>query len=104
MDVILTEQQVQQLRQADGQTVRLFDQAGALVARIAPEGNEAFLAELKRRAASPGPRYTSEQVRSRLQALQREWDRVGAFDDAYMRDFLKKLDETDPASCTPHEG
>jgi hypothetical protein len=33
--------------------------------------------------------------------LQAEWDRTGGFDDAYMRDFMKKLDAADPGHMRP---
>jgi hypothetical protein len=60
--------------------------------KISPE----MIQELKRRAATPGPRYTGAQVQARLRALQEEWDRTGGFDLAYMQDFLKRLNDADP--------
>jgi len=58
--------------------------------------NAEWIRELKRRAATPGPRYTGEQVQARLHALQEEWDRIGDFDASYMRDFLDKFAQSDP--------
>jgi hypothetical protein len=60
--------------------------------KLTPE----MIAELKRRAASPGPWYTSAQVQARLRALQEEWDRTGGFDEAYLREFLARLNAADP--------
>jgi uncharacterized protein YmfQ (DUF2313 family) len=96
VQLILSEEQVRLIREALGQPVQLCDPAGNVVARIPPEMNQEFLAELKRRAAAPGPRYTGEQVQARLQALQAEWERTGGFDEAYMRQFLARLNEADP--------
>src|SRR5687768_10743627 len=96
VQITLTEEQAQQVRQAAEETVQLCDSAGKVVAEIPPAYNKEFIAELKRRAASPGPWYTSEQVRAHLHALQEEWDRTGGFDAAYMREFLKRLREKDP--------
>src|SRR5207249_1388500 len=93
--LVLTPEQAQQLRQAQ-EPVELCDPAGAVVARLEPEYILAYLAELKRRANAPGPRYTGAQVQARLQALQEEWDRTGGFDHAHMQDFLSRLDEKDP--------
>jgi uncharacterized protein YmfQ (DUF2313 family) len=61
-----------------------------------PELTPEMIAELKRRAASPGPWFTGAQVQAGLQALQAEWDRTGGFDEAYMQQFLKSLDVADP--------
>ena len=58
--------------------------------------NADWIRELKRCAATPGPRYTGEQVHARLRALQEEWDRIGDFDASYMGDFLDKFARSDP--------
>jgi hypothetical protein len=57
----------------------------------------------ERRAASPGPSFTGEQVQARLRALQEEWDRTGGFDEAYMHSFLERLDKEDPGHFRPME-
>jgi hypothetical protein len=96
--ITLTDEQTQIYESATG-PVEIRTPGGEVVARIArrlPHETPEFIAELKRRAETPGPVYTSAQVRHRLEALQAEWDRTGGFDQAYMREFLKKLDETDP--------
>lgn len=94
--ITLTEEQTEVFRRALGEPVQMCDPAGKVLAEIAPEMNKEFIAELKRRAASPGPFFTGQQVQARLQALQEEWDRIGGFDEAYMKEFLAKLDEADP--------
>ena len=54
------------------------------------------IAELKREAASPGPWYSGQQVAARLRELEKEWERTGGFDEAYMHTFIARLDEEDP--------
>jgi len=96
--IVLTEEQFKVYAKAS-EPVEIRSPSGELVVRLAhrlPHETPEFFAELKRRAETPGPVYTSEQVRRRLAALQAEWDRTGGFDDAYRREFMKKLDETDP--------
>ena len=68
-----------------------------------PELTPEMIAELKRRAESPGPWYWGEQVQARLRALQEEWDRTGGFDEVYMREFLARLDKADPGHMRPKE-
>jgi hypothetical protein len=128
-ELILTEEQAKIVRQALGPvTVRdssgtvlghiepivmqaldpvaLHDASGTLVGHFEPELTPETIAELKRRARSPGPRYTGAQVQARLQALQEEWDRTGGFDETYMREFLARLDVADPGHMRPkrHSG
>lgn len=54
------------------------------------------IAELKMRAAGPGPFYFGEQITARLQALEKEWERTGGFDETYLKSFLARLDEEEP--------
>jgi hypothetical protein len=97
VQLILTEEQVRLMREALGKPVQLCDPTGKVLVRIEPEMNQEFLAELKRRAAQPGPRYTGEQVRRHLQALQEAWDREGGFDEARMRVLLEEIRSKDPS-------
>jgi hypothetical protein len=101
-EVILTEDQAKIVAQAFG-PVKVRDVQGNVLGHIEPKLTPEMIAELKRRARSPGPRYTGDQVQARLRALQEEWDRTGGFDEAYMRDFLGRLDATDPGHMRPRE-
>jgi uncharacterized protein YmfQ (DUF2313 family) len=76
--------------------VTVRDTSGQVLGHIEPKLTPEMIAELKRRAASPGPFYTGAQVQDRLRALQEEWDRTGGFDEAYMHEFVAKLDAADP--------
>lgn len=42
-----------------------------------------------------------EESQTRFQALQQEWDRTGGSDEAYMHEFLRRLDEADPGHIRP---
>ncbi|MBL8800244.1 MAG: hypothetical protein JNM56_40560 [Planctomycetia bacterium] len=95
VQVILTEEQTRRLKQS-WETVQLCDPQGSIICTVQPEMTPEFIAELKRRAASPGPWFTGAQVQARLRALQEEWDRTGGFDHAHMQTILARLDEADP--------
>jgi hypothetical protein len=77
--------------------VHFEDNGGKTMPEISPE----MIQELKRRAATPGPRYTGAQVQARLRALQEEWDHTGGFDLAHMQDVLKRLNDADPGRMGP---
>jgi hypothetical protein len=81
--------------------VPVCDDKGNLLGTYTPLWTEEDIAEAKRRLASPGVCFTSAQVQSRLEALQQEWERTGGFDEAYMKEFLKHLDEADPGHVRP---
>jgi uncharacterized protein YmfQ (DUF2313 family) len=98
--IVLTDEQAAVYNGADGPIEIRFPD-GKVVATILPEHSAAFIAELKRRAASPGPWYTGAQVQARLKALEEEWGRTGGFDQAYLREFLKKLNDADPGHMRP---
>jgi hypothetical protein len=102
-EVILTEEQAKVVFDAFGGPIIVRDSTGRVLGRFEAQLTPEQIAELKRRAASPGPWYTGQQVQSRLQALQAEWDRTGGFDEAYMKEFLKRLDEADPGHMRPRE-
>lgn len=102
VQLILTEEQVRRVK-LQGESVQLCDQQGNVICTIEPELTPEFIAELKRRAASPGPWFTGAQVQARLQALQAEWDRTGGFDTAHMRKFLAQLNAADPGHMRAKE-
>jgi hypothetical protein len=40
-------------------------------------------------------------VQARLRDLQEEWDRMGGFDETYMRAFLDRLNASNPGHMRP---
>jgi uncharacterized protein YmfQ (DUF2313 family) len=99
-ELVLTAEQAKVVAQSLG-PVTVRDTAGTVLGHLEPKLTPETIAELKRRAASPGPWYTGEQVQARLLALQEEWDRTGGFDEAYMRQFLARLNAADPGHIRP---
>jgi hypothetical protein len=99
-EIVLTEEQAKQLTGAFAR-VTVKDSGGKVLGHIEPVLSPEFVAELKRRAASPGPWYSGAHIQARLAALQLEWDRTGGFDTAHMKAFLDQLEQTDPEKFGP---
>jgi hypothetical protein len=102
LQIVLNDEQAKVVASAL-KPVQVRDGKGNVLGVINPIWTEEDIAEAKRRLASPGPRYTSEQVQRRLQALQEEWDRTGGFDQAYMHAFLERLNAADPGHMRPQD-
>jgi hypothetical protein len=94
-EITLTDEQARLVTFAFG-PVRVRNSEGELIGHIEPKFTPEAIAELKRRARSPGPFFTGEQVQARLRALEEEWDRTGGFDENYMDEFLARVDAADP--------
>jgi len=94
-EITLTEEQARIVSFALG-PVPVRDPKGDLIGHIEPKLTPEVIAELKGRSRSPGPFFTGEQVQARLRALEEEWNRTGGFDEAYMDEFLARLDAADP--------
>jgi hypothetical protein len=92
--IILTEEQLQVLHQSNS-PVPVCHPQGKVLGTVDPDLTPEFIAEMKRRAASPGPWYTGEQVRRHLEALQEAWDREGGFDKARMHELLEQIRAAD---------
>src|SRR5438552_9250351 len=89
-EIVLTEEQAKVLA---GATTAVVGRApnGAAVGSLEPR-EAAIIAEAKRRLATErGRGIPGHKVQAHLAALQAEWDRVGGFDQEYMRAFLDKL-------------
>jgi hypothetical protein len=100
-EIVLTEEQARVLAGATTAVV-VRNPGGAAVGLLDPK-EAAIIAEAKRRLAARGPRYTSAAVTAMLDALQAERDRIGPFDVAYMEEFVRRLEASDPAKYGPKE-
>jgi hypothetical protein len=98
-EIVLTEEQARILAGSDT-TVVVRDPKGATVGVLDPR-EAAIIVEAKRRAAKGGARYTGAAVLAMLDALQAERDRIGPFDVAYMEEFVRRLEASDPAKYGP---
>ena len=99
-EIILTEEQT---RVIGGRPVPVVvkDATGRVLGQLDPPPSPEWIAEMKRRAASPGPWYPGKAVTAMLAALQAERDRIGPFSAEYMEEFVRKLEEADPAKYGP---
>jgi hypothetical protein len=100
-DLMLTAEQARLLITAT-ERVTVRDPDGAALGVLNPM-DAAALAQHRKRRAEPGPRmvYTSQSTEAMLDALQSERDRIGPFDVEYMREFIRRLEESDPEKYGP---
>ncbi len=101
-EIVLTEEQAKQLARAVA-PVEVKDTSGRVVGYLDPLPTPEFIAEMKLRAARGGPKYTGVAVLAMLDALQAERDRAGPFDAAYAKEFVERLEQSDPAKYGPKE-
>jgi hypothetical protein len=73
---------------------------GRVLGTLGPLFTAEQIAQMKAKADA-GPWYSGDQLQARLKALDAEWARTGGFDQEYMRTFLAKLSESDPATFGP---
>jgi hypothetical protein len=101
-EIVLTEEQA---RQVPGSGIPLSvvvkDATGRVVGHLEPVPSPEWIAEMKRRTAAPGPRYSSAAVLAMLDALQAERDRIGPFDAEYALAFAARLQADDPVRYGP---
>ena len=67
--IVLSDDQAQTVQAATG-AVEIRDRRGKLLGYVAPPPNDAEIAEAKRRLASDGPWYTTQQVMEHLKSLE----------------------------------
>src|SRR5262245_59644108 len=101
-EIMLTEEQAKQLAGTVAR-VEVKDNFGRVIGYVDPLPTPEFIAEMKRRAATPGPRYSGAAVRAMLDALQAERDRIGPFSAEYAKEFVARLEQSDPAKYGPKE-
>src|SRR4051812_13414396 len=99
--IILTKEQTEEVCLALHAKLQLCDPDGNVLRTFKHEDAPEFIAELKRRAASPGPWFTSEQVKAHLKALHEEWNRVGGMNRAQVQSFLERQALADPGHFRP---
>jgi hypothetical protein len=89
-EIVLTDEQARAVTQAGG-PVTVTDRRGNTYTPIQLELSAERIAELKRRAAAPGPRYTGAHIQAMLRALEVEWQRTGGFDEEYVVEFVRRF-------------
>ncbi len=88
--IVLTPDQVKVYHQAK-EPVQVCDAQGRVLGTLPPDHSTEFIAELKRRAQSPGRRFTSEQVTRHMQALAEVWKREGPLDEKRTLEVLEEI-------------
>jgi len=68
--------------------VPICDPQGIVLGTVDPKLTPEFIGEMKRRAAKPGPKYTHDQVKKGLEALEDAWEKEGLFDVKRAREFI----------------
>lgn len=101
-EIVRTEEQARQLAGTVAR-VEVKDASGRVVGYMEPLPTPEFIAEMERRAARPGPRYSGTAVIAMLDALQAERDRIGPFSVEYMEEFVQGLEQAAPATYGPKE-
>jgi len=91
LQIVLTDEQVRTIEQANG-PVMVVDSRGNAYTPIRLELTADRIAEMKRQAAEPGPRYSGEDIQAMFRALEAEWERTGGFDEDYAAEFVERLD------------
>ena len=88
--IVLTPDQVKLYNQAK-EPVQVCDTQGKVLGTLPPDFSAEFVAELKRRARTPGTRFTSEQVTRHMQALADVWQREGPLDEKRTLEVLEEI-------------
>jgi hypothetical protein len=99
-EIVLTEEQARVVAGPPSPVV-VKDPSGRVIGQFDPIPSPEWIAEMKRRAATPGPRYSSASVTAMLDALQVERDRIGPFGADYALEFVRRLEESDPETYGP---
>jgi hypothetical protein len=101
-EIVLTDEQAKQVAGAVAR-IEVKDASGRVIGYLDPLPTPEFIAAMKLRAARGGPRYSGAAVLAMLDALQAERERIGPFDVGYMKEFVERLERSDPAKYGPKE-
>ena len=88
--IVFTPEQAQ-VFMTTGDPIEVCDPQGTVLGTIHPPKMLEFIAECKRRARAPGPRYTSAQVQETLRVLKETWDKEGPFGKEKADEILQEL-------------
>src|SRR5262245_38913033 len=91
--IVLTEEQVRTVEQAGG-PVMVTDSRGNAYTPIRLELTAERITEMRRQAAAPGSRHSSEDHQAMFRALEAESKRTGGFDGDHAVEFVNRLDSS----------
>ena len=85
--IILTPEQAKAYHQAK-EPVQVCDAQGKVLGTLPPDYSAEFIAELKRRAASPGPWYLGQDIQAMFRFLEEAQAKEGEFDEKRLNELL----------------
>jgi hypothetical protein len=86
----LTPEQIEVYTAAED-LIEVCDPDGKVVGRILSAQLQETVADIKRRRQTPGPMYSSAQVREMLQRLEEVWETEGPFGAERGREIVAEL-------------
>jgi hypothetical protein len=89
--IVLNPDQAKLYHQAK-EPVQVCDPQGKILGTLPPDFSAEFIAEWKRRAASPGPWYSGEDMQGMFRFLEESWSKEGHFDDARLNELLDQFE------------
>lgn len=90
--IILTPDQMKLYHQAK-EPLQVCDTDGKVLATVMPEYSAEFIAEMKRRAASPGPWFTQDDIQAMFRMLEETEAREGKIDKARLDSLMDEFDK-----------
>jgi hypothetical protein len=89
--IVLTPDQVELYHQAR-EPVQVCDTEGNVLGTLPPDCSAEFIQEQKRRAASPGPWYSGDDVQAMFRMLDETWSKEGGLDNARLKQLLGEFE------------
>jgi hypothetical protein len=89
--ITLNSEQAKLYRQAT-EPVQICDVDGKLLCTLTPPLTPEYIAELKRRAAAPGPWYSGQDVQEMFRFLEETWAKEGSFDVNRLNQLLDEFE------------
>jgi hypothetical protein len=89
--IVLTPEQANLYHQAKA-PVQVCDSQGKVLGILPPDRSAEFIAEQKRRAASPGPWYTGEDIQAMFRLLEETEAKEGKINDQRLKELLDKFE------------
>lgn len=88
--IVLTPDQANLYHQAK-EPVQICDTQGEVLGTLPPALTPEYIAELKRRAASPGPWYTQDDVHAMFRFLEERETQEGKIDEERLKALLSEF-------------
>lgn len=90
--IILTPDQMKLYHQAK-EPLQVCDTEGKVLATVMPDHSAEFIAEMKRRAASPGPWFTQDDIQAMFRMLEETEAKEGKIDKARLDSLMDEFEK-----------